>query len=141
MDERVVTNVLRSVGSVVAGLAAATMAVVVLTWVAVGLMLGGDVTAAPTGPYLAVNLGYSFLAAVLGGWVAARIAAHRPLLHAGIVGAVMLLLALGGEAPDGRTPAWYGTVIGVIGATGALTGGWVRARAEAAPPESVSEPG
>ncbi|MDX1676144.1 MAG: hypothetical protein R3314_15220 [Longimicrobiales bacterium] len=137
MDERAVTNIVRSVGSVVAGLAVATLVVVLLTWVAVLLMLGGDMTAAPTGEYLAVNLTYSFFAAVLGGWVAARIALHRPLLHAGIVGAVMLVLAMGGEAPDGPIPSWYGTVIGVVGATGALTGGWLRARAAAAAAESA----
>lgn len=125
MDDQAVVRVVRSVGSVVAGLAAATITVVLMTWVVVQLMLDGDMTAAPTPAYLGVNLAYSLFAAVLGGWLAARIAAHRPMLHAGLVAAVMLLLALAGDAdpPQGGVPSWYNPVVGVIGATGALLGG------------------
>ena len=127
MEGKTVGRILRGIGAVVVGLAVATVTVVALTWAAVALMLDGDMAASPTPAYLAVNLGYSFAAAVLGGWLAARVAAVRPVLHAGIVGAVMLLLALGGEGGgDGGTPAWYGTAIGLLGATGALLGGWVR---------------
>ena len=130
MNGETVVRIVRSVGSVVAGLGAATVVVVVMTWVAVVLMFGGDMTADPTTPYLAINLAYSFGAAVLGGWVAARIAAHRPFLHAGIVAAVMLVLAVLGDGgpPDAGVPAWYGPGVGTLGAAGALVGGWLRVR-------------
>lgn len=123
-------NMIRSVLSVVAGLASATLLVVALTWVLVQLMFGGDMTAEPTPVSLGINLAYSFLAAMVGGWVAARIASHKPLLHAGIVAAVMVTLAsLGdGNPPEGGVPEWYGPVVGVIGAVGALLGGYLRVR-------------
>ena len=127
MDDQAVVRIVRSVGSVVAGLAAATLTVVIMTWIVVQLMLDGDMAAAPTTAYLGVNLAYSLFAAVLGGWLAARIAAHKPVLHAGVVGAVMLLLALAGDAdpPQGGVPGWYNPAVGVIGAVGALIGGFL----------------
>ena len=124
-------TIVRSVLAVVAGLAVTMVLVVALTWLAVQLMLGGDWTAAPTPAYLGINLTYSFLAAVAGGWLAARIAARREILHAGVVAVVMLLLSLAGDAnpPEGGVPEWYSPVIGVLGAAGALVGGWLRATA------------
>ena len=128
MDDQTVLNIVRSVVSVVAGLLAATVAVVLLTWVAVQLMLGGDMEAAPTPAFLGVNLAYSLLAAVLGGWLAARLTAHSPVLHAGIVAGVMLVLAIIGDAnpPESGVPSWYNPVVGVVGAVGALLGGLLR---------------
>lgn len=125
MDDQVVVRVVRSVASVVAGLAAATLTVALMTWVVVQLMLDGDMTADPTAAYLGVNLAYSLFAAVLGGWLAARIAAHKPMFHAGIVAAVMLVLAAAGdtEAAASGVPGWYNPVVGAIGATGAILGG------------------
>ena len=130
MSGEAIVRIVRSIASVVAGLGVATLVVVLLTWVAVMLMLDGDMTASPTPPYLVINLAYSFGAAVLGGWLAARIAAHQPLLHAGIVAVVMLVLAVLGDGnpPDAGVPAWYGTVVGTLGAAGALAGGWLRVR-------------
>ena len=124
-------KIVRSVLSVIGGLATAMVLVVALTWLAVQLMLDGDMGAAPTPAYLGVNLAYSFFAAVAGGWVAARIAARRPLLHAGIVAVVMLLLSLGGDGspPAGGVPDWSSPVIGGLGGAGALVGGWLRATA------------
>ncbi len=123
-------QIVRSVLSLVAGLAAAMMLVVGLTWLFVQLMLDGDMTASPTPAYLGVNLAYSFFAAVAGGWVAARIAGRQELLHAGGVGVVMLVLSLGGDASaETGVPGWYYPAVGVLGALGAVMGGWLRQRA------------
>ena len=127
MSDSASMSLLRSVAAVVLGMLAATVTVMVLTWLAVLLMLGGDMTAAPTTPYLAVNLAYSFGAAALGGWVTARIAARRPVLHAAILAALMLVLTgFGDGSPEPGVPAWYAPAIGALGAVGALAGGLLR---------------
>ena len=117
----------RSVLAVIAGLGVAGVLVLALTWVFVQLFFGGDMTATPTPVYLGINLTYSFLAAAAGGWVVAWVAADRPMLHSGVLAAVLLLLSFTGDGstPDSAVPGWYGTVIGVVGAMGVLVGGWL----------------
>lgn len=73
--------------------------------------LGGDMTASPTAACLAVNLAYTFGAAVLGGWVAGLVAKRQELLHGAAMAALMLLLSLGGGGggqPDAASgvPGW-----------------------------------
>ncbi|MBT8485685.1 MAG: hypothetical protein HKO59_16225 [Phycisphaerales bacterium] len=82
------------------------------------------------------NLAWYFVITLLGAWLAARIAGRRPMLHAGIIA----LLILGGgvafalfgkaayEALGIELPSWYLPLLPVVGAIGALTGGWLRAR-------------
>jgi hypothetical protein len=124
---------IRSIGAVLAGYAAMAVVVVLATKLAVKLMSlqappGG--MPAPTGGYLVVNLLYSFAAALLGGWITARLAASSPLGHAAALAGFALLMAvvssLAGPQAQGQ-PAWYPWVIGLLGAAGVLAGGWLRA--------------
>lgn len=129
---------LKSVLAVVAGLAASVVTVVVLTWLAVLLFFGGDMSAEPTPLYLALNVAYSFGAAVLGGWVAARLAPRRGLAHAVAAAVAILLLSFGGSGAEAEgasgVPSWYGTVLSVLAPTGVLLGGWLRVRSPRAEP-------
>lgn len=122
----------KSVGAVLVGLLSGAALVMVLTFAATYLFFGGDVNAPPTPPYLAFNIAYSFGAAVLAGWVAARLAPSRPGTHAMLVALVMFGVSMGGggataEASPG-VPGWYGTVLLVFMPLGALLGGWIQVR-------------
>lgn len=125
---------LRSVGAVLAGFVVATIVVGVATVVTVMVMLpdaGPGAMPVPTPKYLAVNLGYSFAAAVLGGWLAARLAGRAPLGHGMAVGTVMLVLgfvtaALPSDGVQGSQPGWYLYVMPVLGWIGATLGGVLR---------------
>lgn len=127
---------LRSVGAVLAGFVAATIIVLLSTVIAMKLMLppaGPGVMPEPTGSYLAVNLACGLLAAIAGGWLAARLALRSPLGHAMSVGTVMLVLGLGTAAmeSDGTTgsqPGWYLYALPLIGWVGASLGGVFRSR-------------
>lgn len=127
---------LRSVGAVLAGFLLATIIVLLSTMIAVVLMLppaGPGQMPEPTGSYLAVNLVSGLLAAIAGGWLAARLARHAPLGHAMAVGTVMLVLGLAAAAmeSDGTTgsqPGWYLYALPLLGWLGASLGGVVRSR-------------
>lgn len=127
---------LKSIGAVLAGFVAATIIVLLSTMIAVALMLppaGPGMMPEPTGSYLAVNLVCGLLAAIVGGWLAARLAVWAPLGHAMAVGTVMLVLGLGTAAMEsdgttGNQPGWYLYALPMIGWVGAATGGLLAAR-------------
>lgn len=127
---------LRSLGAVVAGFVVATIIVLLSTVIAVKLMLppaGPGMMPEPTGSYLAVNLGCGFLAAIVGGWLAARVAPKAPLGHAMTVGTIMLVLGLATAAMEsdgtaGNQPGWYLYALSVLGWIGASIGGLMRSR-------------
>jgi hypothetical protein len=127
---------LRSVGAVLAGFVVATIIVLLTTMIAVALMLpaaGPGMMPEPTGSYLAVNLLCALLAAIAGGWLAARMALRAPLGHAMAVGTIMLVLGLGTAAMEsdgtpGSQPGWYLYALPMIGWVGAATGGLLAAR-------------
>lgn len=127
---------LRSVGAVLAGFVLATIIVVLTTMIAVALMLppaGPGMMPEPTGPYLAVNLSCALLAAILGGWLAARLARRAPLGHGMAVGTIMLVLGLAAAAMEsdgtsGRQPGWYLYALPLLGWIGASLGGGLRSR-------------
>ncbi len=127
---------LRSVGAVFAGFMAATIIVLLTTMIAVALMLppaGPGMMPEPTGSYLAVNLFCGLLAAMSGGWLAARLAQRAPLGHAMAVGTIMLVLGLAAAAmeSDGTTgsqPGWYLYALPLIGWIGASLGGVLKSR-------------
>lgn len=124
------TRWLKSLGAVVAGFLTAAVVVLLLTWLSALALFGGEMSARPTPGYLGFNLTYSFGAAVLGGWVSARLAPRAPVWHAVAVTAVMVFLASGGG--DGSTamgvPEWYGTAIQFFIPVGAVFGGVLYAR-------------
>jgi hypothetical protein len=82
-------------------------------------------------------LGANGMAAVIAGWLAARIAGYAELAHAIGLAAILAigtLMAASGETPP-HQPGWYVPVAGVVGVAGVLAGGWLRsAAAEAARP-------
>jgi len=82
----------RSVLAVLAGYLAMAAVIIALTLLCVRLLhlQSGH----PTGPYLVLSLALSFAAAVLGGWVAAKVAGYRPLEHGVALGALILVLGV-----------------------------------------------
>lgn len=117
---------IRSLGGVILGFFTIVVLVLVTTPIAVKLLLK-DPAGRPTAPYLVANLLFGFLSAVAGGWVAGAVAGRAPLVHAGILGGLILALGLltaaqGGAARAGQ-PAWYGWTLPFVGAAGAFIGG------------------
>ena len=83
----------------------------------------------PNPGYVFVNLGYSFLAAVAGGYVTAWIGQRNPLIHAlALAIAVLLLAALSALQQRGQQPVWYLLALVAITPIGVLAGGFIRLR-------------
>lgn len=123
---------LRTIGAVVAGYAVMAAGVLLATIIATRLMLGGsmlDPSIRPTPSYLAVNVVYSCAFALLGGYVASSIAAHRRLMHAAILAALILLFSFKAlvSGPAVGQPAWYSYAIAIGGIACVLVGGIVHA--------------
>jgi hypothetical protein len=75
----------------------------------------------------------SALAAVMGGWITARLAGGAEMAHAAVLAAIMGAITVTvslGERPEGQ-PGWYAPVVGLLGVLGILAGGWLRAAAAA----------
>lgn len=116
-------NAGRAFLGVVAGYIVTVALVVVLDPLVAIAMLHGSRTA--NAPYLAANVVLSFVAAVAGGALCARIARERQVLLGGILGALILIvgmLAASRAHIAGVTPS-YGYLIAILGALGALSGG------------------
>lgn len=128
---------LRSLAAVVAGYLTMALVVILGTVAATAAFVPGGLAALRAGAaagvvpagYLAANLVVSLLAAMLGGWVAARVATRAPLAHAASLAIAVavfgLVTALRPAAPG--QPAWYPWTIVVLGTAGVLLGGWIRA--------------
>jgi hypothetical protein len=117
--------VLRSLTAVVAGFLVVVVLILVTTPILVRLLLQPGQR--PTAAYLIANLLTGFAFAGVGGWVAARLAPRAPLVHVGIMGAIVLGVGLvtaaqGGAARSGQ-PAWYAWALPFVGAAGVLVGG------------------
>jgi hypothetical protein len=83
----------------------------------------------PRSAYMFVNLGYSFLAAAVGGYVTAWIAAANPLVHVLVLGIIILALsALSALQSRGKQPVGYALALVAISPVGVLAGGLVRLR-------------
>jgi len=113
---------LRSFVAVIAGLAVCFVLVMVGTAAAMaafGLRMG-DV---PSPAYLATNLSVSLVAAILGGFVCARIARARELVHAAAAAAVLVALSFVSGADAGtHQPRWYLPVVTTLSVGGILLG-------------------
>jgi hypothetical protein len=127
---------LRSVVAVVAGLGFVLTAM----WIGGGLLgvvlhqLGLMRVA------VAAILVVSTLAAIMGGWITARLAGRGEMLHAAALAAVMAVMTLRvmlGDRPEGQ-PGWYAPTVGALGVAGMLAGGWLRASAAEAMEEAGS---
>lgn len=118
----------RSVGAFIAAAAAIAITVIAGTMLAAVVLAGPEGSA--TGAYLAANLAVSLGAAVLGGWLVARLAPRRPMVHAAALAAVIVALTLPGlGSPAPGQPSWYPAVILIIGVAGVAGGALVGARA------------
>jgi len=135
----------RSVIAVVSGFVVVMVVVIAGTATAAALMIPGGMqaianhAASPTPTYLAANLVVSVMAAVLGGWVAARMAPSRPMTHVYALAGLMVMMSLPSLLGYGDTvamqPDWYRYLLPLVGVGGVLIGG--RMRAHAGPPEPV----
>jgi hypothetical protein len=94
-------------------------------WVAV--RVGSDGRLNPA--YAFVNLSYSFLAAVAGGYVTALIANGNPLVNTLVLALVVLAMAaLSALQSRGKQPIWYALTLVSVMPIGVLAGGLVRLR-------------
>lgn len=87
----------------------------------------------PRTGYVFVNLGYSFAAAMAGGYVTAWIASlnpqANPLIQSLVLALiVMLLAALSAMQQRGQQPIWYQLLIIAITPIGVVAGGLIRLR-------------
>jgi hypothetical protein len=121
---------IRSVLCVVGAFSVVAVLVGVTTALIAQLMLGSTgPDAEPTTPFLVVNLIYSVLFAIVGGYVAATVSDHSPLGHAAALSAFMMMLGLGtwwlinGGQPAPGQPDWYPWVITLLVPPTAVLGG------------------
>jgi hypothetical protein len=140
-------RLLRSVAAVAAGYGVMSLTVIGGIIIAASLFVPGGLQAVAGGArptalpaaYLALNLATGALGAVLGGWLAARIAAFAPFGHAAVLAAMVATLTgvTAASVPAGPQPGWYPIAIGVIGVGGVLAGGTLRAAAGKGTRDSV----
>jgi hypothetical protein len=128
-------RILRSVAAVASGLGfmAATVRVgVLLASALVGIPQPSN---AGLTAYLFLSLVICGVGAILGGWLAARIACFAPYGHAAVLAAIVAVVsasgALGGAAAG--TPGWYPSALGLVAVFGVLLGGKLRAAASTGP--------
>ena len=71
------------------------------------------------------------IGAILGGWLAARIAAFAPYGHAAVMAAIVAVLSVttAPGAPATAYPGWYPSALGLVAVLGLLLGGKLRAAA------------
>lgn len=128
-------RIIRSIAAVVAGLGfmAATATVGMLV---ASLALGRDtpqvrLTPAAFSTFLFLNILFSGIGGILGGWLTARIGSNAPYGHAAALAAVVALLSIEAAMaiPTPGQPGWYPSVLGIVAVTGVLLGGKLRATA------------
>ena len=130
---------MRSIICVVAGFVVMMAVVIAGTAAATELIVPGGLSAAAAGSpestplnYYAANLVVSAMAAMLGGWVTARMAPSAEMVHVGALALLMLLMSIPtmlGYLPGSELqPVWYRYTLPVVGISAALLGGWLRSR-------------
>lgn len=81
----------------------------------------------PRAGYIAVNLGYSWIAAIVGGYITASAAENSALVHVLALALIVLLMAaLSALQQRGRQPIWYQLLLAAIMPIGVLIGGLLR---------------
>src|SRR5258708_3454491 len=103
----------RSILSVLAGFACMAMLVGVATFLSAKWMLGATdrasmMSAKPTPAFTAINLAYSALFAIAGGFLTAVLAPGAPLKHALALGALMFAMAIFSffQSAGSNQPKW-----------------------------------
>jgi hypothetical protein len=100
------------------------------------LNTAGDFAAVLNSPLMmAARLFYTGVAAILGGYVAARIAAHDPMRYTMVAAAFQAIVLIWGFAAGFAlpTPIWMRLALVVVSTTGILAGGAVRSAVAALP--------
>jgi len=83
----------------------------------------------PRPAYIAVNIGYSFLAALAGGYVTALMPSANPLILVLALAVIVLVLAaLSALQLRGKQPVWYAITLIAIAPVGVMAGGFLRMR-------------
>ena len=125
---------LRSVLSVLAGFFSMMVLVMPFTVISARIMLGTRsredmMKTPPTPAYVNLNLAFSGLAGILGGFVAARVATHAPMIHSGTLAGFMAVFGffawrqdIEKKTAEGRR---FGGTLVVLGPVCALLGGWL----------------
>lgn len=128
-------RVMRSVAAIIAGLGFMAATVTVGTMIAGSVLGAGDgkPSASAVATSLYANLLICGVGAVLGGWLAARVASYAPYGHASAMAAIVAVLSITTAAgvPAPAYPGWYPSVLGVVAVLGILLGGKLRAAASA----------
>jgi len=93
---------------------------------------------APPGALWSVLLGY-FIAAIAGGWLAARLSCLWPMAHAMSV-AIVLLLASAINLREFSHPAWFVALNLLVIPLGSYIAGWLVTRSRPAPIEPAQRP-
>lgn len=86
---------------------------------------GARMSAAPPS-WVAANAVLGFIASIIGGGLAARMAPSRPVFHAAVLGVAILAIGVFAvlfPSPQSLTPGWYEPLVAVLGAAGAIIGG------------------
>lgn len=121
---------MRSLLAVVAGYALLAAGIIASTAIAARFLLPEGMTPGRpqrlTFSYLAVNLLCGAGFAALGGFVCAWLAPGSPMIHAGVLAALMAGMAGLMFLEKGGQPVWYKRTLLILGPTMALVGGMVR---------------
>jgi hypothetical protein len=141
-------NVLRGVVAAIGGLAVARLLVQPLEITLVNavaqqpLQTVADFAAVLNSPaMMAARLFYTGVAAILGGYVAARIATRDPMRYTAVAAAFQAIVLIWGFASGYAlpTPVWMRIALVVVSALGILGGGAVRSAVAALPPVAPRE--
>jgi len=82
-----------------------------------------------TAPLLALALGYRTIYGIIAGWITARLAPKRPILHALILGAIGTLAAAAGlAAAKASALNWYPLALVILAIPQTWLGGWLATR-------------
>jgi hypothetical protein len=122
--------ILRTFLALLAGFASMALLVGVATAVLVKFAPGwvGE-TGKPRAGYILVNLGYSLVAAMVGGFVTGWIAKNNPLYQALALALIVLLLsALSAVQQRGKQPIWYQLTLLGLTPFGVFLGGLIRVK-------------
>lgn len=133
---------IRSLLAVLGGIALVSLLVEPLEFTLVGAVAGGAVTdidayfAVRNRPWmLAAKLVYNTAAALLGGYMVAKIAGHAEMAHTGLAAAVQTAALIWGATASEYapyTPAWMWVMLILLTGPAMLAGGAIRARAAGA---------
>lgn len=115
-------------------MSATTTVGMLVTSAAFGETRDGISAPAPPGGFFYVSLIVLGIGAVIGGWLAARIATFAPYGHAAAMAAIVAVLTielLTAAPPVPGQPGWYPSALGLVAVFGILLGGKLRAAASA----------